>query len=77
VKVSYVPSCIRPEFKHPLDNVFCVVIVATKLITDSPNSLICYTAEKQDTFRAYNQSYTYAQPAVQTARVNSVATRVY
>jgi len=35
----------------------------------SPGSLILFcTAQQQDTFGAYDQSYTFAQPAVQTAR---------
>jgi len=50
-------------------NVFCVVIVIKKCIMSSPGSLPLFcTAKQQDTFGAYDQSYTFAQPAVQTAR---------
>jgi len=35
----------------------------------SPGSLILFcTVQQQDTFGAYDQSYTFAKPAVQTAR---------
>jgi len=34
----------------------------------SPGSLLSFhTAQQQDAFGAYDQSYTFAQPAVQTA----------
>ena len=54
-----------------LINVFCVVIVVKKCIMASPGSLLVFcAAQKQDTFSDYDQrqSYTFAQPAVQTAR---------
>jgi len=65
-------SCIRPEVRLPLNQkIFCVVIVVKKYIMASPGSLLLFcTAKKQDTFGAYDQSYTFAQPAVQTARWN-------
>jgi len=38
----------------------------------SSGSLVVFcTAQKQDTFRAHDQSYTFAQPAVQTATLHS------
>ena len=52
-----------------LINIFCVVIVVKKCIMASPGNLLIFcTAQKQDTFGAYDQSYTFAQPAVRTAR---------
>jgi len=42
----------------------------------SPGSLLLFcTAWQQDTFSAYDQSYTFAQPAVQTARWSYCAFR--
>jgi len=47
----------------------------------SPGSLLLFcrsTSLKQNTFGAYDQSYTFAQPAAQTARWSySVGRRVY
>jgi len=34
----------------------------------SPGSLLLVCTEQQDTVGAYDQSYTFAQPAVHTAR---------
>jgi len=52
-----------------LINVFCVAIVVKKCIMTSPGSLlVCCTAQKQDTFGAYDESNAFAQPVVQTAR---------
>jgi len=58
---------------------FCVVIVVKKCGMASPGSLPLFcTAYQQDTFGAYDQSYTFAQPAVQTEDVvNCVVKRVY
>jgi len=53
-----------------LINVFCVIVVK-KYIMAGPGSLLVFcAAQKQDTFSDYDQrqSYTFAQPAVQTAR---------
>jgi len=37
----------------------------------SPGNLLLFcTAYQQDSFGAYDQSYTFAQPAVQTARLS-------
>jgi len=45
------------------------VIVAKICIMASPGSLPVFcTAQKQGTFGAYDQSYAFTQPAVQTAR---------
>jgi len=44
------------------------VIVVKKCIMACSESLLVFcTAWKQDTFDAYNQTYTFAQPDVQTA----------
>jgi len=52
-----------------LINIFCVVIVVKKYIMATSGDLLVFcTAQKQDTFGAYNETYTFAQPAVQTAR---------
>jgi len=51
-----------------LISVFCVVIVVKKCIMSSPGSLLFCTVWQQDTFGAYDQTYTLVQPAVQTAR---------
>jgi len=77
VKLAYVPSCKRPDFKltlHPI-NVFCVVTVVKKCIMVSAGSLLVFcTAKKQDTvplvLTTTNCTYTFAQPAVHTARWN-------
>jgi len=71
-KLTYMPSCIRPEVRFPLDhNVFCAVFVVGRCIMASAGSLLAFcTAQKQDSFGAYDQIYTYVQPAVQTARCN-------
>jgi len=52
-----------------LINIFGVVIVVKKYIMATSGDLLVFcTAQKQDTFGAYNETYTFAQPAVQTAR---------
>jgi len=74
VKLAYMPSCIRPEVRLHLINEFCGVIVVKKCIMASSGSLLVFcTAWKQDTFGAYNRSYTFA---VQTVRwsINSLVT---
>jgi len=73
VKLGYVPSCKRPEFKLTPDQrtVFWEVTVMKKCIMASSGSLLVFcTAQKQDTFGSYDQTYTFVQPAVQTARWN-------
>jgi len=51
-----------------LINIFCVVIVVKKCIMATSGDLLVFcTAQKQDTFGA-NETYTFAQPAVQTAK---------
>ena len=56
----------------PLINVFCVVIFVKKRIMASSGSLVVFcTAQKQDTFGAHDQCYTFAEPAVQTATLHS------
>jgi len=65
------PTC-RAVCVHKLDfhliNVFCMVIVK-KCAMYSPGILLLFcTAQQQDTFGAYNQSYTFAQPTLQTTR---------
>jgi len=63
------PSCTRPEDRLTPDQRICVVIAVKKCIMSSSGSLLVFwTAQKQDTFGAYYQSYPSAQPAVQTAR---------
>jgi len=37
-------------------------------MSSSGSLLLFFTALQQDTFGAYDQSYTFAQPAAQTAR---------
>jgi len=55
------PSCIRSEVRLHLINRFCVVIFVRKGIMATPGSLLVFcTAQKQDNFGAYNQSYTFA-----------------
>jgi len=50
-------------------NMFCVVIVVRKCTMSCPGGLLLFCiALQQDTFGAYDQNYTFAQPAVQTAR---------
>jgi len=73
VKLAYVPSCKRPEFKLTPDQrtVLWVVTVVRKCIMASSGSLLVFcTAQKHDTFGAYNQTYIFVQPAAQTARWN-------
>jgi len=63
--------CIRPKVRLPLDQrILCSeVIVVKKCIMVSPDSLLVFcAAQTQDTFRVYDQSYSFAQPAIQTAR---------
>jgi len=57
-------------FSLRLINVFCVLIVVKKCIpacSGEGSLLVFCTAQKQDTFGAYDQNYKFAQPAVQTA----------
>jgi len=70
VKLACVLSCIRPKVRLSLDqrSVFCIVIVVKKCIMASPGSLFFGMAQKQDTFGAWDQSYTFSRSAVQTAR---------
>jgi len=73
VKLAYVHSCKRPEFKLTPDQrtVFWIVTVVKKCIMASSSSLLVFcTAKKQDTFGSYYQTYPFVQPAVQTARRN-------
>ena len=65
-KLAYMP-CMRTEVRLPFyQNVACVMIVVEKCIMlDQVVALLAIsTALKQDTFGAYEQSYTFAQPAV-------------
>jgi len=66
-KLAYMPCCMRTEVRLPFyQNVACVMIVVEKCIMlDQVVALLAIsTALKQDTFGAYEQSYTFAQPAV-------------
>jgi len=60
-------SPLSPHLPAPL-NLFGVVIVKKGMIASLDYHLVFCTACKQDTYSAYDQSYTFAQPAVQTAR---------
>jgi len=68
---SAVPTCLvvyvqKSDFHFPR-----VVIVVKKCTMPCPGSLLLFcTAQQQDTFvaTACDQSYTFVQPAVQTAR---------
>jgi len=66
------PRClvIRVRKSGPIFiNVFCAVVDVKKCIVSSPDSLfILCTAQKQDTFSACDQNYTFVQPALQTVR---------
>ena len=70
VKLACMPSCVRPEVRLPFDQkrILCSDC-CEKMHYASPSSLLAFcTAQKQDTFGAYEQSYAFAQPAVLTAR---------
>jgi len=56
-------NCSATSDYH-LINVFYLVIVIKKMCL-----LLFCTAQQQDTFGAYDQSYTFAQPAVQPDEV--------
>ena len=63
------PSCIRPEVRLTLDQCILCSDCCEKCIMASSGNLVLFcTALKQDTSGAYEQSYTFAQPAVQAAR---------
>jgi len=50
-------------------NVLCALIDVTKCTMSSPGSLLLFcTAQQQDTFSAYDQSYTFVQHDVHIAR---------
>jgi len=52
-----------------LINIFCEVNVLKKcFVATSGSCLVFCTAWKQDTFGVFDQSYTFAHPAIQTAR---------
>jgi len=52
-----------------LIKIFCEVIAVKKFIMAASGSLLVFcSAQKEDTFGAYYEGYTFAQPAVQTAR---------
>ena len=72
MKLAYMPSCIRPEVRLPFNQiVFCVVIVVKKYFMHAQVVFSHFVLHRsQDTFGAYDQSSTFAQPAVQTARWN-------
>jgi len=68
---AYMPSCMRSEVRLPLDQrILCSDCYKKMWATmTSPGSLLLFcTAQQQDTIGAYDQSYTFAQPAVQTTR---------
>jgi len=59
MKLAYVRSCKRPEFKLTPDQrtVFWIVTVVKKCIMASSGSLLVFcSAQKQDTFRSYDQT---------------------
>jgi len=61
VNLAYVPVVV---YVHKSDlhliNTFCVVIVVEKCIMPTSGSLLIFCiAYKQDTFGAYDQSYTF------------------
>jgi len=63
--------CVQKSDFH-LINVFCVVIVVKKrkllCLAQVFSCFVLHTAQQQDTFGGYDQSYTFGKPAVQTAR---------
>jgi len=70
VTFAYMSSCIRPEIRLPLDQRVFGSDCCEKMYhcTSSSVSLLgSYTAYMQDTFGTHDQSYTFVQPAVQTA----------
>ena len=69
VKLACMSGCVGPEFRLPLDQCILCSDCCKKFIIAGPGGLLVFfTAWKQDIFGAYGQSYTFAQPALQTAR---------
>jgi len=53
-----------------LINIFCVVIVAKKCIVATSGSLLIFcTAQKQDTFGAYDQSYKFCAACCSDSKI--------
>jgi len=68
---TWLVVCVQKSDFH-LINVFCVVIVVKKhkllSLAQVFSYFVLHTAQQQDIFGSHDQSYTFGQPAVQTAR---------
>jgi len=67
--LAYMPSCTRPEVRLSLDQrTLCSNCCEKNALWRARYSSRFCTAQKQDTFGAYDQTYTFAQLLVQTKR---------
>jgi len=65
MKLACMPGCVSPEVRLPLDQRICVLIVVKNVLW--PAQEVVFVLHKSK-ICAYDQSYTFAQHAVQTAR---------